>query len=108
VHLGFVTLSPHIASFLLAFTVTFPLGFYLSRYVVFRHSELRKRIQLTRYFLVVLGCIFLNYAFLKFFVEHLGWYPTIAKMVTTLLVVGFSYLSQTYFSFNSRKPVPIG
>ncbi len=103
VHLGYVTLSPHIASFLLAFTVTFPLGFYLSRYVVFQHSELRKRTQLTRYFLVVLGCIFFNYAFLKFFVEHLSWYPTIAKMVTTLLVVGFSYLSQTYFSFNSKK-----
>lgn len=105
--LDFVTLSPHIASFLLAFSVTFPIGFYLSRYVVFKHSEVGGRTQLTRYFLVVLCCIFFNYIFLKFFVEYLCWYPTIAKIVTTLLVVGFSYVSQTYFSFNSKKTVPI-
>ena len=103
VHLPFITLSPHIASFLLAFSITFPIGFYLSRYVVFQQSELKKRIQLLRYFQVVLCCMFFNYVFLKLFVELLGWYPTPAKIITTGFVVAFSYLCQTYYSFKSQK-----
>jgi hypothetical protein len=34
----FVTLSPHIAAFLMSFAVTFPVGFFLSRYVVFEEG----------------------------------------------------------------------
>ncbi|MBC7915494.1 MAG: GtrA family protein, partial [Pyrinomonadaceae bacterium] len=86
-----------------AFFVTFPLGFYLSRYVVFQHSDLRRRTQLSRYLLVVLGCILLNYCLLKVFIESMGWYPTMAKIATTFFVVGFSYLSQTYFSFKQQR-----
>lgn len=102
VALGIVTLSPHIASFLLSFCITFPTGFYLSRYVIFQESILRGRIQLFRYFLVVMGCLLLNYIFLKLFVDHFGWYPTPSKIITTVFVVIFSYLSQTYFSFKAR------
>jgi putative flippase GtrA len=103
VRFGLVTLSPHIASFLLAFLITFPIGFYLSRYVVFQKSELKRRTQLIRYFQVVLCCILLNYVFIKLFVEYLGWYPTPAKIMTTSFVVAFSYMSQTYYSFKSKK-----
>lgn len=102
VDLGFVTLSPHIASFFMSFCVTFPFGFYLSRYVIFQESGLKGHIQLFRYFLVIIGCIFLNYVFLKLFVDHMGWYPTVAKIVTTVFVVIFSYISQTYFSFKTK------
>ena len=69
VYAGRIAISPHIAAFLLAFFVTFPVGFYLSRYVVFTQSNLRGRTQLTRYFLLVLACIALNYMFIKLFVE---------------------------------------
>jgi putative flippase GtrA len=101
VFLGFVTLTPHIASFFLSFCITFPFGFYLSRYVIFQQSSLRGRVQLFRYFLVIIGCILLNYFFLKLFVDQMGWYPTFAKIVTTVFVVIFSYISQNYFSFRS-------
>lgn len=102
VHFGFITLSPHIASFFLSFCITFPFGFYLSRYVIFQQSVLKGRVQLFRYFLVIVGCILLNYIFLKLFVDQWGWYPTPSKIVTTVFVVIFSYISQTYFSFKKK------
>jgi len=96
-------ISPHIAAYMISFLCTFPIGFYLSMFVVFPESYLRKRIQLFRYFVVVLICIFLNYIFLKLFVDQWGWYPTPSLMVTTVLVVAFSYLSQRHFSFRKGK-----
>jgi putative flippase GtrA len=99
VHLGFVTMTPHVAAFLFSFLFTFPIGFLLMRNIVFTESNLKGRIQLFRYFMVVLLCFFLNYVFLKFFVEQLHIYPTPAKILTTCIVIGVSYLSQKYFTF---------
>jgi putative flippase GtrA len=98
----FATLSPHIAAFLMAFTVTFPVGYFLSRYVVFEGAAVRKREQLPKYMAVVFGAIVLNYFFLKIFVEGFGIYPTPAKMLTTIFVVVFSYVSQKYFTFKVK------
>jgi len=101
VSLPFVTVSPHIASFLLAFLISFPVGFYLNKTIVFQESYLRGRVQLFRYFLTVCLSLILNYVFLKFFVEKLKFYPTPSKFLTTFFVVGVSYVSQKYFSFRS-------
>ena len=70
-HTPWFTLSPHIAAFLMSFIITFPVGFFLSRYVVFEGSAVRKREQLPKYMIVVLGAILLNYFFLKIFGEIL-------------------------------------
>ena len=40
---------------------------------------------------------------LKIFIENLGMWPTVAKIVTTPLVAAFSYFSQRHFSFKSSK-----
>jgi putative flippase GtrA len=104
-HLGPVAISSHIASFLIAFFITFPIGFYLSMYVVFQGSYLKRRVQLLRYFIVVMGCILLNYICLKLFVDVLGWFPTPSMMVTTVIVIMFSYFSQRYFSFRAEKGI---
>lgn len=103
VHLGSIAISSHVAAFLIAFCITFPIGFYLSMYVVFHGSYLRRRIQLVRYFAVALACIFLNYGLLKLFVDVWGWYPTPSLMLTTVIVVAFSYVSQKHFSFKKEK-----
>ncbi|MBL7760777.1 MAG: GtrA family protein [Sediminibacterium sp.] len=101
--LGFITIGAHIASFLMSFLVTFPIGFYLSRYVVFQETSVAKREQLGKYFMVVMGCLILNYIFLKIFVDVLGWYPTPSKIATTFFVVAFSYFSQKNFTFKAVK-----
>lgn len=101
--LGFITIGAHIASFLMSFLVTFPIGFYLSRYVVFQETSVAKREQLGKYFMVVVGCLILNYLFLKIFVDVMGWYPTPSKIATTFFVVAFSYFSQKNFTFKAVK-----
>lgn len=105
VHLGFLVfgreavITPHIMAFIISFCVSFPLGFFLNRTVVFNDSVLRGRVQLFRYILLVTACIFLNYIFIKLFVEQFGIYPTVAKIFTTFIVVTFSYLAQRNFTF---------
>lgn len=103
VHIGSVTIGPHIAAFLIGFMVTFPIGFYLSRYVVFQETSVKKATQLAKYFTVVFGCLLLNYAFLKIFVDLFGWYPTPSKILTTVFVVAFSYVSQKNFTFRPQE-----
>ncbi len=103
VDLGFVAISPHIAAFLMVFPITFLTGFTLAKYVTFSASELRGLIQLFRYGVTVFGAIILNYIFLKLFVEYFGWYATLSKGVTTVIVVLYSYLSKRYFSFKTAQ-----
>ena len=103
--LSFIAFKPHVAAFIMAFFITFPIGFYLSMYVVFQGSYLRRRIQLVRYFIVAMACVGLNYILLKFFIEILGWHehPTLSLMATAVIVVLFSYFSQRFFSFRMAK-----
>ncbi|HYF30514.1 MAG TPA: GtrA family protein [Chitinophagaceae bacterium] len=101
--LGFVVISPYIAAFFMAFCISFPLGFWLMSSIVFTGSTLRGRVQLFRYFLLVGVCILLNYVFLKLFVEQWGIYPTPSKMLTTVIVVLFSYVTQKHFTFKVQK-----
>jgi putative flippase GtrA len=102
-HIGSYTLSPHIASLFFAFCFSLPTGFYLNRYIVFPESGLKGHHQLVRYLIVVLICVIFNYLFMKLFVDYFGWYATPSKIFTTLLVIVFSYTSQTYYFFRTKK-----
>jgi putative flippase GtrA len=100
--LGNFTLSPHVASLFFAFCFSLPSGFYLNRYIVFQESGLKRHHQLIRYLIVVLICVVFNYLLLKLFVDYFGWYPTLSKISITVLVIIFSYTSQTYFFFRAK------
>lgn len=97
--------TPHIASLFLAFLITFPIGFYLSMFVVFPGSELPKRTQLFRYLMVVFGCLMLNYFLMKLFVGVFHWWSTPSYYLNVLLVTAFSYFSQRHFSFKGNQAV---
>ncbi|MDE6374302.1 MAG: GtrA family protein [Alistipes sp.] len=99
VSLGFVTLSPHIAALVLVFPLTFFVGFWLNRNVAFRQSPLRTRTQLFRYALSIGGSILLTYVGLKFFVEVCRFWPTPAKVFTTVITTVYSYFVAKYFTF---------
>lgn len=103
VNIGIMVISPHIAAFMFVFPITFTTGFFLAKYVTFTSSELKGKIQLFRYLLTVAGSILLNYIFLKLFVEYCGLYATLSKILTTLLVVLYSYIAQRYFTFKTGK-----
>lgn len=99
VDLGVVVISPHIAALIIVFPITFFTGFLLNRYVAFRATQQRSTKQLFRYALSVVGSILLNYALMKLFVDLCHVWPTIAKMLTTVIVAMYSYMAAKYFSF---------
>ena len=101
VDLQIVSISPHIAAFLIVFPITFFTGFLLAKYITFTSSEIRGRIQLIRYMISVSGSIFLNYVFLKLLVEFGEVWPTLAKIITTGIVVIYSYFAQKFFTFKT-------
>jgi putative flippase GtrA len=107
--LGFIVFKPHIAAFLFSFIFTFPVGFLLSKYVVWTDSRIKGRIQLFRYFVIVMMNLLFNYFLIKLFVEYFHFYPTISKLLTTVIVVIFSYISQKHYTFKVKKakPAPI-
>lgn len=103
VDLGFVAISPYVASFLIAFPITFLTGFWLNRHIAFQASPLRGWTQLFRYGLSVVGSLVANYLLLKLFVEVIGFYPTPSQAATSILVTIYSYLAQRHFSFRGFK-----
>lgn len=98
-HLGFVTMSSHIAALVFTFPVTFMTGFLLQKYVTFTASDLKGRIQIARYGVVVAMNLALNYTGLKLLVDAFGWFPTPSKMVITIIATFISYYSQKKFTF---------
>lgn len=104
--IGFYAFKAHSASLLLSFLVTFPVGFFLSKYVVFSDSELEGRIQLFRYLMVCLFNLALNYLLLKVLVEQFYIHAVPAQIITVIVVVLFSYLAQRNFSFKATEKPP--
>lgn len=105
IHLSFISLKPYNAALIMAFCVTFPLGFLLSKYIVFNASYLRSHTQLVRYMLIVVINLFLNYAILNLLVQYLHFFPTIAKIFATIIIVTFSYVSQKHFTFKTKSQI---
>jgi putative flippase GtrA len=104
--LDFIAFEPYTAAFLSAFSISFPIGFLLSKYIVWTNSTTRSHIQLFRYFVIVVVNILFNIFFIKLLVEYFHFYPTIAKIVTTSISILFSYLSQKHFTFKVTTPSP--
>jgi len=105
INLKFVAISPHIGAFLLVFPITFSTGFLLAKYITFTQSDIRGRVQLLRYAVSVAGSIILNYFLLKLFVEVAGLYATVSKILTTCVVILYSFLIQKHFTFQTGKRV---
>ncbi len=105
-HTEYFVFKPHVGALFMAFCVSFPVGFLLSKFVVFDQSHLRGGIQLLRYILVVAINLFLNYILLKLMVEGWHFYPTIARVFITAFLVSFSYLSQKHFTFKTLTGNP--
>jgi hypothetical protein len=99
IDLGFVVISPHIASLIVVFPITFFTGFWLNRHVAFEATKYSSRRQLCRYALTVVGAILINYGCMKLFVEHLLFWPTPSKMITTVISACYSFLAARYYTF---------
>lgn len=96
---GFYAMKPHIAAFFISFLITFPIGFLLSKYIVWQESYLNGKKQLSRHLYLVVLFVFMNYFLLKFFVEYLYWWAMPSQILTTFIIVFCSYLAQKHYSF---------
>jgi len=92
-----------VAALIIESLITFIIGFALNKYLVFTQSELKGRVQLFRYGTVVCTNILLNFAMLKVLVETFHFYPTISKVICTVILAVFSYFIQKHFSFRIKK-----
>lgn len=94
-----IVISTHIMALIIAFCVSVPFSFLMSKFIVFQDSNLKGRIQLFRYFLIVAINIILNYLLMKLFVEWMYLYPTPSKIITSVLIAVFSFIVQQKFTF---------
>ena len=103
VSIFFITMSAHIAAFVFVFPITFTTGFLLAKYITFKKSDIQSHKQLFRYAISVIGSIILHYFLLKFFIEYLGFWGTVSKILTVAIVTIYSFLMQKFFTFRTRK-----
>ena len=100
-HISFInfTFTPYTLSAFSCFIISFTLGFLMMKYVVFTQSELKGRIQLFRYGISAIITSSANWVLLKTFVEIFYFFPSLANVLSTCIVVVISYLIQRNFTF---------
>ena len=103
---GFSIQGFNIASYtialLIAFFVTIPTGFWLSKNFAFKDAASgtkRTTNQLFKYILVVGQGLGSDYLILKALILFLSMQPTIAKIFSTVIVLTVNFLLQKYFTF---------
>ncbi len=94
-------ITRYIAAYALASSFSFPIGFYLNRYVVFQKSNLKASTQLVRYFSITLSSILIDYSLLHLLIGYLGFWPTASQALIIVFLSLYSYFFQTYFSFKT-------
>jgi putative flippase GtrA len=109
VAVGPFQMTRYIAAYVISFCVSFPIGFFLSKFVVFQESHLAGRVQLFRYATLQGINIGLNYCLLHFFAGWCGFWATPSQTLTTAIIAFFSYFFQRHISFRTKKdPAIIG
>lgn len=98
-----IAISRYIAAYLVALSISFPIGFCLNKYVVFQESNLQGRVQLIRYASLTATNIFLDYSLLHLMVGYFGFWATPSQAFIIVILSLFSYLFQTYYSFKTVK-----
>ena len=93
------TLSSYTMTAFLCFIISFSIGFTLLKYVVFTKSHLKGFTQLFRYAVSALITSFTSWILLKIFIETFNFFPTLANISASCIVVVISYLLQRKFSF---------
>lgn len=103
ISVGPISMTRYIAAYVVSLVINFPIGFFLSKFVVFQESQLKGRIQLFRYASLQILNIIFNYGLLHFFVGYCGFWATPSQTLTAVILAIFSYFFQRYVSFRAPK-----
>jgi len=99
-HILWITIAPEVGAWIIANAISLPIGFILSRYIVYPESNLLGRIQLFRYALTTVSFIVLAYLLVKLFAYSLpSLNPTIAYTFICIFIAVVSYITQRLFTF---------
>ncbi|WP_256007349.1 MULTISPECIES: GtrA family protein [Pedobacter] len=96
-------ITAHSMALVISTFAAFLVGFILNKYLIFTESNLKGRIQMFRYAVVLCVNFGLNYAILKYLVEGLHFYPSVAQALITITLSLCSYFLQKHFTFRVRR-----
>lgn len=99
VMVGGFMITPYIAAYLMALSLSFPVGFLLNKYVVFRESAGKGRHQILLYAALTLTTLVMHYSLLHFFIGYLGFWATPSEAFIIVLMAVFSYFFQSRVTF---------
>ena len=95
------SITRYIAAYMVALSVSFPVGFCLNKFVVFQQSNLMGKTQLLRYGTLAITNIFFDYSLLHLLVGYWKFWATPSQAFIIVLLSLISYFYQTYFSFKT-------
>ena len=101
-----VNIASYTVSLMIAFVITVPTGFWLAKNFAFddgKKEEKKSLGQLFKYFLVVLQGLGSDYLLLKGLITFFSIQPTVAKIISTVIVLTLNYLLQKHFTFKHSK-----
>lgn len=87
-------------SLVLAFLLTIPTGYWLAKHFAFK-TELKTTAPFFKYLLVVSQGLLSDYILMKLMIEVFHFYPTGAKISSTVIVLTINYLLQKHFTFKA-------
>lgn len=94
-----IIITAPVLAYIISFCISFPIGFILSRHVVFPESNLHGRVQFFRYALTTVTFIILTYVLIKLFAIILPFRADISYIFVMVITAVLSYLSQRFFTF---------
>lgn len=97
------TITRYIAAYIVALSISFPVGFCLNKFVVFQQSNLVGKTQFVRYGSLAVINIFLDYSLLHLLVGYFKFPATASQAFIIVLLSLISYFYQTYFSFKTVR-----
>ncbi|MCD6012446.1 MAG: phenylalanine 4-monooxygenase [Flavipsychrobacter sp.] len=99
---GNVNIAPEVVAWIIAFAISFPAGFMMSRHIVFPESNLHGKIQLFRYALTTVTFILLTYILIKVFTFCVPWmHQSLRYTIICIITAVLSYISQRKFTFKT-------
>lgn len=104
VNIGFMVFKSHKAALVFSSSITFIIGFFLNKFVVFTDSNIKSHVQLFRYFLSFFGNLCIAAFLQTVFVEMLKIGADISQVMIVVIIVTISYFTQKYFTFKQDIP----
>ena len=105
-YIGNLLFASYTISLVIAFMLTVPTGFWFNKNFAFRQEEdapgTKGKTQGIKYFLVVLQGLLSDYLIMVCLILYCHLHPTLAKIISTVVVLSLNYLLQKHFTFKNR------